>query len=109
MQQVPDNATAAANLRSAKNILVFRANSANESVAEAALQAATEALAGLVDEVPQYKAYINFLDTDVPALAPSWQQAYYGDAYHTLQCINDKWVGVGRVGGRVHTPRGGRS
>jgi hypothetical protein len=39
MQQVPDNATAAANLRSAKNILVFRANSANESVAEAALQA----------------------------------------------------------------------
>jgi hypothetical protein len=70
---------------------------------------ATEALAGLVDEVPQYKAYINFLDTDVPALAPSWQQAYYGDAYHTLQCINDKWVGVGRVGGRVHTPRGGRS
>ena len=40
--------------------------------------------------VPSYQAYINFRDSKIVALETGWEQAYYGSALGTLQCVNAK-------------------
>ena len=91
----------AVNLRNASQVLIFKAidptGQDNETLALAMLHKTTalvEQLSILMGQ-NKYKAYVNFLDTDVPLFTPSWEQSYYGSTTLTLACIKQKFDPLG--------------